>query len=226
MAKRKSKDISAENLKKLAEVYGDAVVTAYVRRKKLKPCNGYKKALKRADYTFSEIIGGRPSNEDGTRYAAVLKFKPVILIIPLLVLLMLGIFFSRITDKPYAEELDIPRETIKEAESTDSFGGLTEDYHGLYISVIGYDRISLKRNEPFIAENLSNNKCIMQYDILFDGKLVGNSDRMLPGETSEIALGDYFEKGTYEIEIVTRSFSMDGNKEFNKANQRVELTMA
>ena len=72
-------------MEKLVKASGDECVAGYVRFKKIKACAGYKKACNKAAMHLAVIKGGRPMGNN--LYAAVVRFRLIVFLIPLFLML-------------------------------------------------------------------------------------------------------------------------------------------
>lgn len=214
---KKSNDISIEDLEKIIKVSGDKIVTGYIRFKKIKPVKGYQEARKRAAAHFSKITKARPLGNN--QYVVVVRFYLIIFLIPLL---LLGLIFSILQMSTKAVEKEFPQyiltqePTIKEAES----------YMGMYISVPGFTGLNTDCSNPQISVyNPVDNQCKIMFEVYYDNRKIGASSQIIPGEGELVFLNEVLHEGIYDIEIIARGYSMDGETSYNSVSQHIELNV-
>lgn len=214
---KKSRDISIEDLEKIIKVSGDKIVTGYIRFKKVKPVNGYDEARKRAVLHFSVVSKAREI--ENNQYAVVVRFHPLLFIIPLIIL---GLIFAILQISTQAIEKEVPEyiptqePTIKEAES----------YVGMYISVPGFTKMDTSKDKPEIqVYNPSDNSCALLFEIYYDNQKIGESTLIIPGEMEIVPIKRLSFTGRYDIEIVAKGFSLEGDVAYNSVSQKIELNV-
>ena len=209
-----------EDLEKLVKVMGDGCVTGYVRFKKIKEVKGYDDAGKRAAKHLSKIKAGRPM--DNGRYAAVVRFRLILLIIPFVALGLWAAFFWNRTNARVKEPVKREYETeiiqIAETDAPDNTDN--NEYSNLYITVPGYTHCTVSSSNTALAvKNPAGNECMMQYVIYVGNNVIGESDLLSPGETGRVEIYWELTTGEYDGVLVTLSYSMDGKTQFNSVNQ-------
>lgn len=223
---KQNRDISSDSLKKLVKSSGDECVAGYVRFKKIKPCAGYKKACRMAWAHLSKIKGGRPM--ENNLYAAVVRFRIIVFLIPLLLMFMAGMIFIIKQTKVKAIEIPtdiqegiiIPKEVVTEADWQNS------SYAGLYISVPGYSDCTWDSLEhSLLVYNPDGNECVMTYQVYVGGEQAAQSGLLFAGETEILDFYGKLTSGIYDMEIISKSYSTDLETEFNSMYQKVQLAV-
>lgn len=164
---------------------------------------------------FSKITKARLSGNN--QYAVIVRFHPIIFIIPIL---LLGLIFAILQISTQAIEKEPPEyiptqePTVKEAES----------YVGMYISVPGFTKMEVSRGKPEIqVYNPSDNICALLFEIYHDNHKIGESGLILPGDKDMISIDKLSFTGRYEIEVVAKGFSLEGDTAYNSVSQKIEL---
>lgn len=220
----RNKDISADMLKKLVKASGDGCVTGYVRFRRIKECKGYEQASKKAARHLSVIKAGRPVGDN--RYAAVVRFRLIVYLIPAVLLMLGALFFISRRSDVGALEIEttsagriLPDSTVPEID-------MESMYAGLYISVPGFsDMVWEDDTHGLAVYNPADNQCVMQYKVRAAGEIIAESGRLNPGEREKIDLTGRLGPGVYELEIIADSCSLDDGTQFNSVYQQVTLTV-
>lgn len=192
-------------------------MNGYIRFKRVKPINGFNEAKKRAAAHFSQITKARTLGNN--QYAVVVRFHPILFIIPLL---LLGVIFAilqmstQAIEREAPEYIPIQEPTIKEAES----------YVGMYISVPGFTKMDTSRDKPEIyVYNPSDNSCALIFEVYHDNSKIGESGLIIPGEKEVISINSLSYTGRYDIEIIAKGFSLEGDRAYNSVSQKIELNV-
>lgn len=202
-------------LEKVVEASGDGCVSGFVRFRRIKKCNGFKKAKNMAAYRLSKITGGRPVGNN--QYAAVVRFRAIIFIFPVIAAL---IIFVTISNRTNAVERIVKEEettvTIQETEAG--------DFNNMYIRVPGLTQCTVTKESPcIVVYNPKDNNCSMMYFFYNKDKLITQSAMLEAGEVMEVNLYNELSAGNYDINVITKSFSNDKDQEFNSVSQIMEL---
>lgn len=211
-------DISVDALEEIVRTGGDELVTGFVRFKKVHKCKGYKDAGHKAAIRFSKITGGRILGNG--RYAAVIRFRWIILLILLaLVALLFGIW--RITGhaEEKAAEKIVPA-TIYVLPSTDNRGDLVPDT----MDIPGFSDITLTdEHKNIILYNPSTNHYMLKYTILADEVSLYESGYLQPGEVEEADIFNKLVRGIYNVRIITTGYAEEA-EELNSVRQDIIIT--
>lgn len=208
---------------------GDECVSGFVRFKKVKPCKGYKDAEDKASVRLSKIHAGRPL-EDGS-YAAVIRFRLIIWLIPFILFLALIIGLMIRSSSTGAKERETQSQT--EYHNVVPIPDITEPepvyeknrYAGLYIDVPGYSDCAIDgSNRGLMAYNPENNSCVMKYEFFTGDRMIAQTETLPAGMAEYVDVYDAMQKGENTVAIQTRSFSEDGKTEFNSVMQEITIT--
>lgn len=214
---KKSKDISIEDLEKIIKVSGDKIVSGYIRFKKVKPVKGYQEARKRAAAHLSKITKARPLGNN--QYAVVVRLYLIIFLIPLVLLALIFLILQMSTkavEKEFPEYILTQEATIKE----------TESYMGMYMSVPGFTGVDTSCDNPQISVyNPVNNQCKLMFEVYYGDSKIGESSRIIPGEEENVFLSKVSHAGIYDIQIIARGYSMDGETAYNSVSQQIKLNV-
>ena len=228
LKKRENRDISADTLRKLVKNKGDECVSGFVRFKKVKSCKGFKDAEDKASVRLSKIHAGRPL-EDGS-YAAVIRFRLIVWLIPLIILLALIIGFMIRSSMAGAMEIETESQTeyhrvLPIPDITEPAPAYSENrYAGLYINVPGYSDSTIDgRNRGIMAYNPEGNRCVMKYEFYDNEKVIAQSGILSAGMAEYIDIYDILSDGESPVTIVARAYSEDGKTEFNPVQQTVKI---
>ena len=207
--------ISKKSLESIVKVSGDKVVTGYVRFKKIKSIDGYKKACERASNHLSVIQGGIVL-ANGT-YVVKVRYRGIIFLLPLLI----GLIFLLIGSCSYqGKEIESPSYIDPEIPTVK----VVEDYEGKYISVPGIKAVCVEKEEPKIClTNPEINDCTLLYQVYFQEILIGESGYIYPGQKESVNLKIPAEKEVCEIVVIARGYSLDKKTEYNSLKQKVEV---
>lgn len=209
-------------LEKLVESSGDDIVEGIVRYRKVKECKGYKEAKKKACFRISGITGGRILETGG--YAAVISYRWIFIVIPLVILLLLlGLFYSISTRG--REQQQVETEYYIEPESTIYIAG-ENNKDVLYIDIPGFSDIEMTSDNHMLSfYNPSENECVLQYYIYVQDILVKTTDYIAQGEEELVDIYEMLGKGIHRMKIITKGFSEDKETEYNSVLQEIELTV-
>ena len=223
-------DISLRTLESLVKTIGDECVTGFVRFKKIRKCNGYKDAGCLAAKRLSKIKGGRIIGPE--QYAAVIRFRWFVFIIPITVVLI-GILLYSIMPSALersATEKDYPDDIITIAETIEPESVIPDiqenEFRDLYISVPGFSDIYM--NDEYHSLKLYNpaaNQCLMMYEIYVGDEYVADTDMLSPGGMTEVDFYDRLVTGSYRLKIMARAFALDKTTEFNSVVQEIKLSV-
>lgn len=215
-------------LEKLVKNKGDECVSGFVRFIKVKACKGYKDARDRAAARLSKIHAGRPL-EDGT-YAAVIRFRFIALLIPLILflLIIIGLMIKSSNTKALERESETSAEyhhVVPLPDVTEPEPVHTENrYTGLYIDVPGYSDCAINvTSRGIMAYNPENNKCLMKYKLYREGEMIAQSDILSAGMAEYMDIYDAVKEGENKVTIVINSFSEDSRTEFNSVTQTIKI---
>lgn len=209
-------------LEKLVAASGDDFVKGYVRYRKIHPCKGYKEIRNKAAKTLSKVKGGRETDEN--TIVAVVGFQGYLLLIPIIFCIFLSVMFgrgtkaknfqNRIQHAEYETIETLPEETVGKYENN-------------YIKVPGLTDITVTKESPVLpVYNPSGNKCVMVYESYIAGKKVAFSDRLKPGENSEIDLyNEIGSVGRYLLEVHCKSFGLENNEKYNSVVQKIYVNV-
>ena len=97
-----------------------------------------------------------------------------------------------------------------------------------HIALPGYEEINMAAgtDTAYVALwNPPTNPCYFQFQVIYEGDVLFESGLVEPGKAvTEVPLGRTFEAGTYDIEIVINTFSLeDGESPMNGGN--IECTL-
>ncbi len=221
MRRLSSNDISKNALDKLTKVRGDNIVTGFVRFKRVHGCKNYKDAQNRAALRLSVVKGGRPL--EGEYYAAVIRFRLLVYLIPLIALLLfMLIWFTNTRANNVIEET-----TEYVIEPEDTIPDVThDDYGDGYMDIPGFGNFTMTDNShEMLLYNPENNSCLLQYKIYVQDMLVYESAQIYSGESEAADFFQRLQKGRYSMTIQTTGYSPDGKTQFNTVNQTVELNV-
>lgn len=211
-------------LEKVVKASGDECVTGYVRFRRIKKCEGYGKAKKRAARHLSKIKGGRLL--DGRYYAAVVRFRLVFYLIPLLALFVAGIMIVRRQSDVRAMEIRPAETAVIEPDETIPDMNMESMYAGLYISVPGFSDMTWDDGgHGMTVYNPEKNECVMRYIVEASGKKIAESKELMPGEGEKLDFMERLEKGIYELDIIALSHSVYDDTPFNSVYQQITLTV-
>ena len=209
-------EISKKSLESIVKVSGDKIVTGYVRFKKVKSIDGYKKACERAANHLSVIQGGRKL-ENGT-YVVKVRFRGIIFLIPLFV----GLIFLLIGSCSYqGKERDIPDYINPEIPTVK----IVEDYEGRYIAVPGIKAVCVEKEEPVVwLSNPLSNDCTLLYQVFFEDELIGESGYIYPGQKEQVYFRLPSGQDVYEVELIATGYSLNKERAYNALRQIVCVT--
>ena len=212
----RASEISKKSLESIVKVSGDKIVTGYVRFKRIKSIDGYKKACERARNHLSVVCGGRKL-ENGT-YAVKVRYRVIIFVIPLLigfVFLLIGSCSYQGKEREFPSYIDPEIPTVK----------VVEDYEGRYISVPGIKAVCVDKEAPFIwLTNPATNDCTILYQVYFQEELIGESGYIFPGQNESVSIKIPDQKEVSEIIVVAKGYSLNKKVEYNSLRQKVEVT--
>lgn len=207
---------------------GDECVKGFVRFRKVKPCKGFKDAEHKASARLSKIYAGR-LQEDGS-YAAVIRFRLIIWLIPLILILALLISLAikssnagakereTETQAEYHRVLPVPDVTVPEPADGEN------RYEGLYIDIPGYCDCAVDgSNRGIMTYNPENNMCVMKYEFFTEGTMIAQTDIMAAGMAEYVDIYDAIQEGKNTVTVQTKSFSEDRRTEFSSVTQTIEI---
>lgn len=215
---KKTGDISVDTLEELVKTHGDGIVTGYVRFKKIKSCKGYKDAGNKAAVRLSKIKGGRRIS--GNEYAAVIRFRWIIILLFFLLLSLLFLFFRIKTKAKIREEettgiVETIAETVIQTEAD------TEIFIPDTMDIPGFSDISVSsENQNIVLYNPKDNKCMLGYRITSGSLCIYESEKIMPGKIETADIYNSLDKGIYRVKILTTGYTLDG-KELNSVSQSV-----
>lgn len=222
--KNRKKDISVKMLEKLVKASGDDCVAGYVRYRRIRECKGYDKARKRAARHFSKVIAGRPM--ENNCYAAVVRFRLIVFLIPIVMLVIALLLFMRRQSDVKAIEVETTSAGVVHPDETIAPVDMESRYAGLYINVPGFsDMVWNEQSHVIPVYNPENNECIMTYTIKASGENVATSRSLAPGESEMLDFRDRLESGVYDVEIIAAACSLEEDTQFNSVYQKVKLTV-
>lgn len=211
--------ISLEQIEELVNTSGDQVVTGFYRRRRIRPCSGYRQAKRRAILQLSAPKGGILF-DDGT-CAVHIRFKWLIWLVPFSILAMI-FMMSNITTKG----IELPTKELASMIYPEA-GSATQETSSninLSIQVPGFSDLFFNQsNHRILLYNPKDNQCLMQYQIYIQEELVYQTILLEPEEREE---GDFYQRlttGEYQLTIIARGYSLDQNTVYNSVKQNIRL---
>ena len=63
------------------------------------------------------------------------------------------------------------------------------------------------------------------FEVYYGDSKIGESSRIIPGEEENVFLSKVSHAGIYDIQIIARGYSMDGETAYNSVSQQIKLNV-